>query len=595
MNVFNDQMFLLRRPPGGDGGGEPVRLSFREIMTGAAEGPLWFDYPLEYMNAAALGLCAALAQVLFDPADTQELAALLRKPVAPQEFDERTAPFVEAFSIDGDIRFMGWTGPPPERDKKGRLKDAVPFASLLLSSKKGDKEFLNRPDEDWCVSVDQIPVLLFSRSTFYEKSAGRGYLTGTSGEMEIRTFPVDPASLRRTVVLNVLTRDRQDTATATAYDGWFWMTPPDEREVARDEITLRSALFWMVAKFHVELGELERPRRCIVTGELIAAGERAGVALVTTSTGFGFGAKMPGANGVEVRSSFFLHPNGPYVDGITKKEEAYKRHLTVRTNSGLVGQMAGLFFGADDTERRRTLTVAPVVDQLNMLRLQARRGRRGAARVPLHGIQLYCFGFHMLSAKANVHGGYESERYVYPLVQSREYVGGMLSRMAQFVEQLDGVLGSALQICTLTGVAAQKDEATGRISYKIIDRPGEVGMLTDATQMLWRAAGGELHVVLKKIDDEIAQLGDDADENTERDCIADRQQGWIEAWEDAMMRYAERIFHATFDDYVSSPVYMVAGHSARRFFYGAIAKIAPGVIKRRQHAYRNSELEEVAR
>ncbi len=444
-NVFEHQQFLLRRPPTPEyPAGERVRRSFREIMTGPDE-PLRFDYRLEYLNVAALNLCAALTQAFFEPENLSVLEKRLATPMTEEEFEQGIADQRELFSIDGETRFLQGNT-PPEKDKKGRI---VNLALLHEKLNMTTSDFMNRAENDWVVSLDQIPLLLFSRITFYEKSAGRGYLTGTSGDLEIRTFPVDPASLRRTVWLNVLAHtlqnrlegDFEEAGSGKGYDEWMWVKAPAE-DVPRGASTLRAGLFWMVASNYVILEEVEEPRPCIVTGEMITG--RHGTGVVTRSTGIGYGIPVEREKGPAVRMSFFRHPNGPAVTRKTKEEQLYTQHLSVDEVSGLFGQMGGLFFSSPpDGSRDVTYQVAPVIEQYLGLDEDSRPQ-----------IDLLCFGFHMLSSKKNVHGGYEYELFHDPTLENQEIgtqetAQGILERAADNAETIRKILTGAVEMCAM--------------------------------------------------------------------------------------------------------------------------------------------------
>lgn len=588
MNVFEHQRFLLRtRPPEG-GPGDQLRLSWKEIMTGPDQA-LRFDYPLEYMNVAALGLCAALTQAVFDPADAEELVGRLMTPLIEDEIEKAIAPLRDAFAIDGKRPFL--QGPEPKRDAKGRL-DTGSLSEILLTVKKGDKEFLNRPIDEWGVAIDQIPLLLFSRSTFFEKSAGRGYLTGTSGDLEIRTFPIDRGSLRRTIWLNVLTRENQtkDFIAAGAgsdkdYDSWMWLSPPKGGEVAQGRISLRSGLFWMVANGWIDIRELDSERLCIVTGEPIPAGERAGTGVVVTATSIGFGAKVPNAQGVDVRQSFFEHPNGPYkVITPEKTGIPFTTHLSVEENRGLIGQMGGLFFATGRARKTEAIHIAPIVKQLTDLQgvLEDDHDVEGRDRY-----DLLCFGFNMLSSKKNVHGGYASELFTYPILgrnlEDREVAldaaEAIVNGAAQITRSIEYALHRAIQRCTMT--ATDSEDNDGVVTFKEKEKINSSGMMNDATAELWSNAGDELRLLLIEID----KLKESSDE------IRRNEQTLLDRWTDAMVRHAERIFHRYFNTYSVSPQHLLAAHDARRLFYSLIRNIDSGVFERRSTSIPTSSTE----
>lgn len=565
MNVFEDQVFLLRRPPTPEHPlGEQVRRTYRELMTGPDED-LRFDYPLEYFNVAALGLCAALTQAAFEPEDAAEIADRMTAPMSPEEFDRGVESLRDAFGIDGLVRFM--QGPEPGRDAKGRIEKLALLGDKVILT---PYPFLNRPDDDWVVALDQIPLLLFSRSTFYEKSAGRGYLTGTSGDLEIRVFPIDRSSLRRSIWLNVLSRDVQErgyegdfvpAGSGKGYDSWMWETPPRD-DVPQGRISLRAGLFWMVAYNYVVIEEVDRPRPCMVTGRMTTG--RAGTGVVTNATGIGYGVKVAREKGPEVRMSFFRHPNAPFYIGESKQGEAYTRHLSVDEVTGLFGNMAGLFYSQLTGEKRaagqaRVYRMAPVLGQLY--------GVRERADKPLE-TDLICFGFHMLSSKQNIHGGYEFEAFHYPLLGGEtadeevlNEAQAILSGAAEQATKVQSLLCRVVQLCMMVQINSEDKE--GRLAFTYKENINDGGFASDIGRDFWSRLGGEVRELLK-------QVGDHGDSIEElQDVRATLDQWWL----GRLAAHARDLFEPIFNDYSSSPQNFLAAHNARKIFFGSLRNL----------------------
>lgn len=577
MNVFDDQRFLVRlrsRVPDGNPG-EERRVSWREIMTGQDEYLPLFGYGLEYMNVAALQLCIGLTQAFLEPATVREIAERLEKPVPVDELESAIGPYREQFGIDMGHRFMQGSGPP--RDSKGRVATGS-LSELLLTVKKGDKEFLNRPSLESGVRLDQIPLLLASRSMFYEKSAGRGYLTGTSSDLEVRTYLIDPCSLRRTIWLNVLARKNYNNnyiepGDTDGYDNWMWVRLPESNAVPQNAISLRSALFWTVAHMWIDIRELEEPRRCIVTGDLIAAGERAGVGVVVKSTEIGFGAKME-RDGIEVRQSFFVHPNAPYKIVSSQKSPSFPKHFEVQENSGLIGQMGGLFYTAQGSDGQE-FHLAPVVEQVYGLHRILKEEFDQEVR---NRYELLCFGFQMLSAKKNVHGSYESELFVYPILgsgeeqrtEAMEKAAILLQGCATRAQDIESILRQAVQRCIMKGT--DSEDKDGVIVFKEKSKVTGAGILRDVSRELWNAAGDELRRLMMQID-EVSISGDP---------IGRHAHGLLNGWTDGITIQAERIFRRYFDDYAASPQHLLAAHDAQRLFYGRLSKLDSNIFERRK-------------
>lgn len=574
LNVFEHQRFLVRRPPDREHPrGQQLRLSWRQIMTGADE-PLWFDYPIEYFNVAALGLCAALTQAVLEPETLDDLAARLQSGVADDEIESRIGPLRDLFTIDGNVRFL--QGAEPSRDKKG------PLSELLLTMTKGDKEILNRPDSDAVVALDQVPLLLFSRTTFYQKSAGRGYLTGTSGDLEIRTFLVDPQSLRRTIWLNVLTREQQAKTNMftpqgdlDGYDRWMWSDPP-EGDVPQGALSLRAGLFWMVANAFVEISDISEARPCIVTGDLLTG--RVGTGVVVASTGKGYGVKVAREKGPEVRMSFFHHPNGPWQTIVPSKGAPFDRHLSVGECSGLIGQMAGLFFSSGHEHH-----VAPVIQQLYAMHLHKIVDHSGQT-------EILCFGFHMLSSKQNVHGGYEIEQYRYPILGAQDddpdgalrVAEGIMNGAAERTGKIEWILKRAVQMCLLKEIDTESQE-DGTLVFKEKKKIDEGGVMRDSSTELWGSAGRELPGL-------VVRIGETGGKAETLENASDELLNW---WTDSIVLHAEEIFRRIFDDYSSSPQHLAAAHNARRLFNGALYKLDQGIFARRRKTTAKTNVEEI--
>lgn len=555
MNVFEHQSFLLRRPPDAEHPlGERVRRTYREIMTGPDE-ELHFDYPLEYLNVAALGLCVALTQATLEPETTAELESRIASPLSVQEFEEAIAPLREPFSIDGEVRFM--QGRKLERDpakEAALLQDKV---SLTVS------DFMNRPDNNWVVAPDQIPLLLFARATFYEKSAGRGYLAGTSGDLEVRTFLAYSPSLRKTIWLNVLTGDQQqqhyegdftEAGSAEGYDQWMWVHPP-KTDVSQGQISLRSGLFWLVATNAIWIQELEKPCPCIVTGELVTG--QAGVRVVTKSTGIAYGVYVSRTKGPDVRLSFFRHPNAPYAVRKNKEGGIFHQHLVVDEVSGLLGNMGGLFFSGGGGKEEGYHT-APVLRQYN--------GLKGLTKRELP-INLLCFGFHMLSSKKNIHGGCESERFRYPMIDDpsstlMNNLQGLMSGAATKAEEIRKLLTRAVQICMMVEVDASENE--GRFQFKqtanLQNGSDYKGFVRDIGREYWSGVSANVGELLKRI--EAA-----ASDPSQMEEVATTTETW---WNRESAIIAKGIFDRYFDDYSQSVEHLPAAYAARNIFYAGL-------------------------
>ena len=564
-NAFEHQHFRLRHAETGEA---VAPRSFRDIITGD-DAPLRFDYGPEYINVAALGLCAALTQAAFSPGGVRDLESRLAAPVSPDDFDTVVSPLRDRFTIDGPAgtRFLQWPAPGPERYTKGRnegrLKKGEDLSALLLTTGRHDKTFLNRPDARWAVRPDQIPLLLFARHTFYEKSAGRGYKNGTTSDMEVRTYLLDrdgnaPGSLRRSVWLNVLSREEReincekwfsDSSKAMARS-WMWEALPDD-DVEQGTLSLAHGLLWMVAHTWVELGEVEGSHRCIVTGERIEPGEESvGIKAVVQATNVGYGTK-PSKN--EARASFFLHPNGPY--GIQQKDHAHE-HLTVDELRGLVGHAAALLFaeGFEQKAGKRTvaLQTAPLVDQLY-----------GLAERP--EVDLMPFGFHMTGSQGNLntHAAYQIERYRYPRLaddEERQRAQQITSGYIQFADEAARKLAYYVQICTMKDVDVEEEtveDSKGmrrrKLSFNLKRKavPAE-RVAEEALIAFWHRIGQSFHALLGVIEDAATAPGG-------LDVHQDSVSGWARQ---TVGHHVLSAFAPVFQRFGGSPQHLIAAHEA---------------------------------
>ncbi len=563
LNVFEHQRFRLRRPPSdGHSKGERVTRSFREIITGDDES-LLFDYPLEYLNVAALGLCVALAQTAFEPEIVEDLEARLASPLTDDEYEHGVAPLRDLFTIDGPPGTRFLQGPEPEKDKKGRYKKRSALSNLLLTVKHGNKTFLNRPVEEWVVEYDQIPLLLFARHTFFEGNAGRGYLNGTSHEMGIRTFLLDAENmLRRSMWLNVIAQETQAERegdfqlidSASGFDGQLWHEVPNLEAVVQGNLTLRAGLLWQTAHTFIILEEVGKPRPSLVTGERFKG--KVGTAVVVSPSGIGYGVRPePKAR----RESFFRHPNAPTFEGEVK-DNFIRSQLKTEDTAGLIGHMAGLFFGPGtlDAERPSNLNTALVIDQWYELDQQP-------------AVDLLCFGFEMQGKPVpNVHSGYHIERFRYPVLESGEEdtikvrieAEAILAEAATFTQKVERVLSGAIQRCTLVQVEAKADEK-GRQNFKLKEDLAPEQLARSAAHNLWRQARHELANLLRQIE----AHGQGA-------CaLSQAAPALIAEWRNGIAGHARNLFQPIFDTYSASPQHLVAAHRAKGFLYGTLNKL----------------------
>lgn len=566
LNVFDHQHFRLRTPEG-----VPVEKSFKALLT-EPDAPYALDYAQPFYDVAALNLLAYLAQVAFEPADADELAERLATPMTEADFEEKVAPLRARFALTGDgPRFM--QGPEPFEQKKATGLDVAVFISA-----KGDRQFLHRADADWAVPPEQAGLFLFARNTFYEGTGGRGYQKGTNGDTPVRVLVTDPAEndalwLRRTIWLNVLARDRQrEYAGAYAdplalkredYDGFFWADPPKE-DVPTGGITLRAGLGWMTA-YHWLWYE-EGAGVCPLTGEHVT-GLMARTAS-KRSTGIAYGSKGDLEGGVRA-DRLFRHPNVPTEKLYDRKtgDVLGERPFLVQRMEGLTDAIGAAFFGGRSEGDRAAYVLAPVVAQLStdpLRRWFLRAGRKPGALV---------FGFHMLSAQKNVHGGIEQDAFRLPLLGSTpmetarimETASRLVRDAGGFASEAARALGQAVQRTTGAGVRAEETE-DGQIRLKKLESTPSVDdpFGRDMLAAFWRAT--QRHLVDHA--GAIARVAEGGPDALSAEALA------LQAtWEETLIAEVWQQYAPVFDHHSTLPRTMPYAHAARRLLGDTLKKI----------------------
>lgn len=591
-NVFEHQRFRVRTPDG-----TRLMRSFREFVTATADDgtaldpdeALALDYPQEYFNAAALGLLAYLAQVAFEPDTPAALAARLRTPISTDEYEREIGLLRAHFRLDGDgPRFMQGRPPAPADVKKATR----PIDSMLMSvpppgTHLGSREFLNRPPGGLAVGVEQAGLLCFARNTFYEGTGGKGFQKGVNGDTPVRTLLTDPAAgdavrLRRSFWLNVLSGRAQrsrpgrygEQDEASVYDDRFWETPPDG-PVGIGQITLRAALGWMSATHWLLFEEAEAPHVCAVTGELLVG--RIATHVVKQSTGIGYGTGADMETGVKA-VRLFHHPNVPLKTTTDSKTAVVsERAYNVDRTRGLAEAIGAAFFAEGEH-----VDPAPVVAQL-----AAARELRREVRAP----RLIVFGFHMLAAQKNIHGGFETDTFRFTLpdpdgIENAEErtraAATLLHTATEYADRAAYALGSAVHLASGSGVR-KPDETTERGRPTVNVRPPEArkttdgrGFSGDTVARFWRAVqSGEpqtrapldagLHTLVARL----AAIAGDGDA-----FRGDAGRAVLGEWEASVREWAKEAFEDAVEPYRTAPRTLPLMPVAERMLRAALAKHA---------------------
>jgi hypothetical protein len=581
LNVFEHQRFLVRRP-----GGARLTRSFRELITATADDGTALDpdehleltYPQPFYDVGAMGLLCYLVHVAFEPQDEVELVDRLETPISPDEYEAAVAPLREHFTIDGEgtSRFM--QGPSPELKANGKPKKKPDSVSALLATVRKDNslnalEWLNRPDAEWAVSLDQIPVLLFTRNTFYEQAGGSGYQKGTAGKVGVRSLLVERDErgtlLRRSVWLNTLHIDFQQDALfgsfSQDYNGRMWQNPPSD-DVPTGGTTLAAGLGWMTAYHHLDLADTPDSAVCVVSGRRLT-GERAATGVWKSPTGIAYGTKGDD----EARASrLFRHPHVPTFATWDNKTGGYEneRQVGVHRTRGLVDTLGGLVLGSDSRRSGRNYAPAPIVRQL----YEAQGDLKDYAKARRDGIALDVFGFHMVGSMGGKHSAYERDTFRYPLVQGAtpqdtQLMLGLTRRLVhQASEQTDAVarlLQKAVQETAGVGLARGEDDQ-GRMTLKRreVVKATDFAFGRDILAAYWQEVGEELKVWMQRL----------SQAATTDDELRDAQDQLLAQWAQTLVYTARRLYAPHFDRYSTQPPTMPYAYRARRFFLSNLAK-----------------------
>jgi hypothetical protein len=279
------------------------------------------------------------------------------------------------------------------------------------------------------------------------------------------------------------------------------------------------------------------------------------------STGIAYGAKADTESDVRA-DRHFRHPNVPTYKTRNRKTGMYEneRAYQVDRTTGLVESLGAAFFGQRAHSDEDGSFVAPAVGQLSADALH-RRGKRA---------RLLVFGFHMLSAKKNVHGGYELDDFVLHLLGRTENEASALNKMARdrmeeagaFASAVAKALQRALQMTAGAGVRAREHE-DGRIIVEKseIIRSSDYAFGRDLLADFWRVVQQRLREFATRIA-EIAEEGP-AGLAQARETL----QLW---WEDTIAHEAWRLYLPVFGAYSTLPRNMPYAHAARRIFSKAL-------------------------
>lgn len=241
--------------------GTTVELAtFRRLLCG--NETLEIALPRDDLELACLQLLVCLTQVLFPPADLDELDGCIERPLDEAAFDAGIAPFLEWFDLDHPRHpFMQIRGVA--------AKELTPIQKLLPGLPEGNNHaFFNEVGEVVALSPPLAAIALFNQA-MNAPSFGGGFKGGLRGSAPVTTL-VAGADLRRTVWRNVLTVENV-RAILPSYlprsldDRPTWVAPIVAGSTIRaHEVGLLRGLFWQAA--HLELVAAPGETPCGVFG-----------------------------------------------------------------------------------------------------------------------------------------------------------------------------------------------------------------------------------------------------------------------------------------------------------------------------------------
>lgn len=243
----------------GDGVGQFHRLTYEELLCG--EGHWAISLPRDDLELGGIQLLTCITQIIFLPADDAELRALIAKPLDPEHFAERIAPFREWFDLDHPTQ-------PFMQTRGVASKEETPIQKLLIGLPEGNNHaFFNEVGEVKRLGPAVAAIALFNQAMNCP-SFGGGFKGGLRGGAPVTTL-VAGRDFRETVWRNVLTLPRvrerlPNYRPGSADDVPTWIRPIRDKETihAALDIKLARGLFWQPA--HVELVKAEQEAPCDV-------------------------------------------------------------------------------------------------------------------------------------------------------------------------------------------------------------------------------------------------------------------------------------------------------------------------------------------
>jgi len=249
-------------PVRADNGVGPFRLlSYEELLCGEEHWAI--SLPRDDLELACIQLLMCITQIVFLPTDDAALRAFITKPLNPEQFADRIAPFGEWFDLDHPTQ-------PFMQTRGVEAKEDTPIQKLLIGLPEGNNHaFFNEVGEVKRLGPTVAAIALFNQAMNCP-GFGRDFKCGLRGSAPVTTL-VAGRDLRETVWRNVLTLPRvrerfPNYQPGAADDVPTWIRPIRDKEIIHVSLDIKLArgLFWQPA--HVELIKAAVEASCDVLG-----------------------------------------------------------------------------------------------------------------------------------------------------------------------------------------------------------------------------------------------------------------------------------------------------------------------------------------
>ncbi len=250
MNLLTDPWIPVREE------GVFRHLRLRELL--CSEGDRRLSLPRDDMEMTALQMIVCLVQVIFMPADADELKMHIASPMDEADYDTAVEPFVEWFDlVHPDHPFMQVRGV--------KAQHITGIQKLFVGLPEGSGHtFFNTASEVTKACASCTAIAIFNQAS-NSPSFGGGFKEGLRGGTPVTTLVVGD-SLRETIWFNVLNKEYIVTLLPWIHDVKdmpVWVQPIESgKDIPVYDIGLLRGLFWQPV--HVELDSSYGMGRCDV-------------------------------------------------------------------------------------------------------------------------------------------------------------------------------------------------------------------------------------------------------------------------------------------------------------------------------------------